>query len=101
MRRAVHPDIAVTHLSEFLVVALNDETTYTQIAEMLNISEASVSRGVKQLSQFRRSLAEDVQGYGLVYTTPDLLERRRNVIKLTNKGEKLRQEIIKILAEEA
>ena len=93
----MHPDIAISHLNTYLCAALGSDTTYTQIAEMLDTSEASISRGIKQMSKYRKSGTEEVQGYDLLYITPDLMERRRNVINLTAKGKKLKQELINIL----
>lgn len=95
VRKAVHPDIAISHLATFLITALKDEVTMQSVAEALETTQPSISRGVKQMSRYKRSGV--LQGYDILYTTPDLEERRQYVIKLTKKGDKLKQELIKIM----
>ncbi|MGE5552990.1 MAG: MarR family winged helix-turn-helix transcriptional regulator [Betaproteobacteria bacterium] len=99
LRRNLHPDFALPQLHIFLLVCQRPGITQTEIEEALGMPHGSVSRNVKMLSRFNvPENGEIVQmGYGLVRTEPDLTERRRNAVWLTQRGEEVRDELIRLM----
>jgi DNA-binding MarR family transcriptional regulator len=64
--------------------------TATELEELLGVSTSTVWRNIKILSTGRE---ESSKALGLVLTIADPTERRRNLLKLTKKGEKLVQRL--------
>ncbi|MGR8025151.1 MarR family winged helix-turn-helix transcriptional regulator, partial [Burkholderia cenocepacia] len=60
--------------------------TMTDLQTNLGMSQASCSRNVSALSEWHRL---EKPGLGLIVATPDPMERRRKIVRLTDKGEQL------------
>ena len=63
----------------------------TTIAKDLNMAQSSVSRNVSLLSKWSWSRKE---GLNFVEALEDPMERRRKLVKLTNRGKKLYATIV-------
>ena len=83
----IHPQAALC----FLYVAYHGEIYQKDLADILEISQASVSRNVALLSRWNR-LRE--QGPDLLENYEDQFERRKKIVRLTAKGKKFVQQII-------
>lgn len=93
-------DFGVPQLAIFLQLCIKPGLTMPEIEEILNIPQTGVSRNIKKLSKYTEAGYKGVKGYDLVYTRPDLYERRRLAVFLTDKGERLKKEILEIMEEE-
>jgi DNA-binding MarR family transcriptional regulator len=93
LRKELKQDMPLSYVSLFLLVCLEEGITMPEIGERLDMSQASVSRGVKVLGRYRE--AGETQGFNIIFTTQDLEERRRFAVFLTPEGKKLRERIIK------
>lgn len=92
-------DFGVPLFQIFLQLCIKPGLTFPELEEILDLPQTTVSRNVKKLSRYTEAGCEEVKGYDLVYTQPDLYERRRLAAFLTEKGEKLREEILSIMEE--
>lgn len=100
IRREVHPDIAMSHLHVYLKVCQRDGITMPEVMESLGMTTGVISRSVKKLSRYietDRLGNRVICGYDLVRTEPDLIERRRMAIYLTDKGKEVREGLINIM----
>lgn len=91
-RTNYHIDFPLSQLAILLHTGLRGGMTMHDLAETMGLSQASVSRNVKQLSKYALKNEEgdwEFKGYDLVYTSPDLYEPRRLAVHLTEKGKKL------------
>ena len=72
----------------FLRVALapKEGVSMQQIIEDLDIAQSTLSRNIAMLSKFNR---HKVSGHGFVESFEDPMERRRKLVKLTSKGQKV------------
>lgn len=96
VRQNVNADIAVSHLHVFLYVALNEGCASPDIMKALQMSQSAVARASKQLSKY--SYSGKINGYDLIYQTPDAYERRRLAIYLTPKGKKLKKAMLESIS---
>lgn len=96
IRQNVNADIAISHLHVFLYVALNEGCSSPDIIKSLQMSQSAVARACRQLSKY--SETGKINGYDLVYQTPDAYERRRLAIYLTPKGKKLKKAILESIS---
>lgn len=74
------------HIRLFLEIALAGQITYRELETRLVTTNASVSRGVQALSEYRE---DGRPGYGLVVAYRDPKEGRRFLVKLTKRGQLL------------
>ncbi len=87
--RKFDADIQSQTIAVFLYVGIhegNEGVPMTKIATELNMAQSSVSRNVSLLSKWRWSRKE---GLNFVEALEDPMERRRKLVKLTNRGKKL------------
>ncbi len=98
LREAVHPDFAMSQVALFLLVALNNGITMPEIAEKLNMPVGAVSKNVTRLSKRLVKIdgVSKLVGYDLIQAAPDLEERRRYSVTLTQKGHKIIHELEKL-----
>jgi DNA-binding MarR family transcriptional regulator len=81
------------HVQVFIFVALHGHTTYRQIEEGLNLSNASVSRTVNALSDTHRT---GRGGHRLLTTIKDPDEGRRLLIGISPRGQALLRQLRQI-----
>lgn len=80
----VDPDMNLQQLHCLLVIATEPEgTSLTNIASKVGISMATASRYISALGKIDRHRRE---GLKLVEAFEDPMERRKKIIRLTNKG---------------
>jgi DNA-binding MarR family transcriptional regulator len=87
--RKYDADIQSQTIAVFLYVAINegkDGVPMTTIAKGLNLAQSSVSRNVSLLCKWSWSRKE---GLNFLESFEDPMERRRKLVKLTNRGKKL------------
>ena len=87
--REFDADIQSQTIAVFLYVGIhegNEGVPMTKIAKELNMAQSSVSRNVSLLSKWSWSRKE---GLNFVEALEDPMERRRKLVKLTNRGKKL------------
>lgn len=84
--RAVDPEMPSQSVALFLYSAIYPGCTMTDLQTNLGISQASCSRNVSTLSEWHRL---EKPGLGLIAASPDPMERRRKIVRLTEKGELL------------
>lgn len=79
-------DIPVQMLATLLEAALEDGLSIQDIETRLKMSKAAASRNVLALTQVN---ARREEGYGLLITRDDQADRRRKLVSLTPKGERV------------
>lgn len=86
--RNIDPDINLAQLQCLLVVSQEekDGISITEIANKVGITLATASRYIAALGKTNRH-HED--GFGLIETFEDPMERRRKIVRLTPKGKSL------------
>lgn len=81
-------------IEAFLHVAYHEEIYQSDLTELLDIHQASVSRHVALLSGWNRHREE---GLGLIDYRQDPSDRRKQIIFLTDKGKRLKRRIEELL----
>lgn len=81
----------------FIAVAMQPGITMKELSEKVGISQASCSRNVSALSRVHRL---NKPGMDLVVAAEDPMERRRKVVKLTPKGQRLAETLKQVIAQE-
>jgi DNA-binding MarR family transcriptional regulator len=104
VRTYLNKDIALSHLAIFIEVCLNGGITMSDLADKLELPQASISRSTKELSKYiekdPKTGEKKLAGYDLIRTEPDLEERRRLVLYLTSKGKQIKELLEKYMEEE-
>jgi DNA-binding MarR family transcriptional regulator len=92
--RELDPDIQFSVAQVFLMVAqAGDEgVSLTDIANKANLGLSSVSRHVAALGKINRKHEE---GFGLIRTHEDPMERRRRLCTLTPRGKAFLHQLVK------
>jgi len=85
--RTLHPRIEAQMISVFLTIAMYEGKTQNQIAEMVGISQSSVSRNISALANFN-GIALDLVS---MRENPD--DRRLKEVRLTAKGKMVLSQI--------
>jgi DNA-binding MarR family transcriptional regulator len=80
----------------FIAVAMQPGITMKELSEKVGISQASCSRNVSALSRVHRL---NKPGMDLVVAAEDPMERRRKVVKLTPKGQRLAESLTQLIEE--
>ena len=90
--RRFDPDIQSQTMAIFFYVAIHSHGKFaetgvpmTAIADDLDIAQSSVSRNISILSKWKWSRKE---GLNFVETKEDPMERRRKLVRLTNRGQR-------------
>lgn len=94
--RKVDPEMQAQTAALLIEVAINKEITMKDLADRVGISQASTSRNVAALSKVHRL---GKAGHDLVVATEDPAERRRKIVRLTKKGERVVAELQRVLEE--
>ncbi|KXK68010.1 MarR family transcriptional regulator [Pseudomonas monteilii] len=81
----------------FIAVAMQPGITMKELSEKVGISQASCSRNVSALSRIHRL---NKPGMDLVVAAEDPMERRRKVVRLTAKGQRLAETLSQVLVKE-
>lgn len=81
--RNLSPTMPVGEVQMFLLVALNEGASLTELAELADMKKSTSSRYLLDLSDKQRTGA---QGFGLVMREIDPQELRKNMYALTPKG---------------
>jgi DNA-binding MarR family transcriptional regulator len=102
IRENINPDFALPQLAIFLRVAQTEGITQTELSEQLSMPQGSMSRNIKQLSKYYDEIGGEkvMAGYDLVRVEPDLVERRRLAVYLTEKGKKVINALQSIVEED-
>lgn len=80
----------------FIAVAMQPGITMKELSEKVGISQASCSRNVSALSRTHRL---NKPGMDLIVAAEDPMERRRKIVKLTPKGQRLAEALTKLINE--
>ncbi|MYL24377.1 MarR family transcriptional regulator [Halomonas alkaliantarctica] len=84
--RKIYPDMQMQNASIFVTIAMNQGITMKELGQRTGLAQSSCSRNVALLSEH---LKYDKPGYGLVVATEDPVERRRKIVRLSSKGERV------------
>lgn len=84
--RELSPTMPVGEVQMFLLVALNEGASLTELADAADMKKSTASRYLLDLSDKTRS---GTPGYALVTREPDPAELRKNMYALTAKGRKI------------
>lgn len=84
--RDLSATMPVAELQMFLLVAVNEGASLTELCEIAGMRKSTASRYLLDLSDKTRTGAA---GYGLVTREPDPADFRRNMYALTPKGRNL------------
>lgn len=84
--REIDPYIPSQTAECLLVIAVNPGITMQRLSELTGLAQSSCSRNVALLSKFQRLGKE---GYDLVEAVDDPRERRRKIVYLTSKGQRV------------
>lgn len=95
--RKLDDDMPIQQAAVFIRVAMMPGITMKQLAEMEGISQSSCSRNVAALSKWHRLNRE---GLDLVRAMEDPAERRRKIVKLTPKGQRVVETVKRLLGED-
>ena len=96
--RKIYPDMQMQTASIFVTIAINQGITMKDLAQRIGVAQSTCSRNVALLSGM---LKHDKPGYGLVVATEDPVERRRKVVNLTSRGERVAASLDALVQEEA
>lgn len=91
-RKDVYRELPIQQLSLYLLVVRNEGITMKDISDELSIHQASVSRNVKELSNYALTGADGERidkGHGLLFTAPNEYNRREYSVFLTAKGRRV------------
>lgn len=95
IREQVSNDLALPQLAIYLTVCHDEGVTMPELCEKLGMPQGSLSRNVKRLSRYYEG--SKLQGYDLLSTSPDLHDRKRLAVYLTDQGKRLREELNSLL----
>jgi DNA-binding MarR family transcriptional regulator len=102
--RSVSDDMSVRQVAILSTIyhAKDEGITQTEIAEVLQIPQAAVSRNIKAMSRFvngTRDEDPEIRGLDLITCRPDLYEPRRLNCTLTKRGQSLMDMVLKCFEE--
>ena len=89
--RELSPTMPVSEVQMFLMVALNEGASLTELCELLDMKKSTASRYLLNLSDKTRT---GDSGYGLISRESDPNELRRNMYGLTAKGRRMVQRLV-------
>ena len=88
--RSIHKEMPLQMASLFLFVAANGKPTMSEVADSLGISQSACSRLTATLTDQYKDTAGNLRdGFGLLKSMEDPMERRRKLITLTAQGKAL------------
>lgn len=86
-------DIPVQMLATLLEAAVEEDLSIQDIELKLKMTKAAASRNVMALTQLN---ARREEGYGLLLTREDGLDRRRKLVALTSRGERVVKSLLSV-----
>lgn len=89
--KQMHNDMPVQYIMLLLAVATQGEVSQNKLKELLSIPQSSTSRGLAALSEWQ---AYQKPGLGLITMKEDPEDRRRKLVTLTYKGDKVVTEFL-------
>ncbi|GGF32889.1 hypothetical protein GCM10011611_43830 [Aliidongia dinghuensis] len=84
--RRLDPDLPIQYALSFLTIAQREGMSMGELAQHLGIAQSSASRNIAALSKWH---SFGKAGHDLVEAHEDPRERRRKLVKLTPKGQRL------------
>jgi len=87
IRTQLNHELPIQQLALLLEVHLNEGISMPELSKKLNMGQGSVSKNVKLMSRYIEG--GELRGYDLLSTEQDLQERRRFVVRTTEKAERL------------
>jgi len=84
--RRLDPDLPIQYALSFLTIAQHEGMSMGELAQHLGIAQSSASRNIAALSKWH---SFGKAGHDLVEAHEDPRERRRKLVQLTPKGQKL------------
>lgn len=93
--RKLNPTMPVAQIQAFLLVALDSGRGMTELSEELSVKPSTASRYLLDLGERR---LPDEKTYGLVERGVDKFDPRKANYRLTRKGKKLVDDILRIIA---
>lgn len=94
--RKLHPEITCQLAESFLIVAMAETTTVSEVARKMGTSTAAASRHVAHLGTWDRKKSP---GLGLVEMRETLADRRVKEVKLTSKGRMIAETLAEIVGD--
>lgn len=92
--RKIDPEMPMQRAATFVHVCLHEGCTMLEIVEAVGQSQASASRNVAALSKWQRQRRV---GPDLINAEEDPYERRRKVVTLTSKGQRIAASLKKLM----
>jgi len=92
--RKLQSDLPLQIASLFTYIAANPGISMKELQEQTNTAQSTCSRSVAALSEWQN---HEKPGFGLIWMEEDPEERRRKLVHLTEKGEKLAATLAKML----
>ena len=98
--KAHREEVTIQRIEAFLLVAMRQRATRTEIAEATNSSLSSAARNLEALTTRKyRINMYTYEGLGLLHEEPDPADTRRLVYTLTNKGQRVADQIRAIIGD--
>jgi len=94
LRKEVSSELPTQQLAILLEVIAEEGITMPALQKKLYMSSASVSKNIRMLSRFKDG--DEIKGYDLLRTEPDLDERRRMAVFPTETGKRIVSEFLDI-----
>lgn len=92
--RKMDSDLPPQYIETFLLVALHEPITQTDLAARIGVSQSSTSRAVGVLGSYGRRVGDkQYPGLQLVMSMEDPTERRRKIVRLAPRGHALAKEL--------
>lgn len=92
--RKLQSDLPLQIASLFTYIAANPGISMKELQEQTNTAQSTCSRSVAVLAEWQN---HEKPGFGLIWMEEDPGERRRKLVHLTEKGEKLAANLAKML----
>ena len=88
--RKIEPEMPIQRASTFIYVAAHEGSTIRQVSEAVGVVLSTTNRNLRALGNKHRNGSA---GFDLVFTEKDPIDCRRLVVKLTNKGIRVRKSL--------
>lgn len=82
-------DVQVQALQTFLIAATVSNPSNKEVEQRIGLSQAAASRNLKKLCEPPRGQ----EGYGLITVTPNPVDHRKRIVRLTARGHELMRRI--------
>lgn len=92
--RILNPNMPMQHVTAFILVALKQDESVMEYARTAGVSPSLMTRHLADLGDVNRNHEE---GFNLVEKKDDPMDRRVKRVKLTKKGQRLVEEMVRAL----